>query len=250
MFVISTLKNISIWKSVKLSLRGGMEHLFESNINAMMLYTGALVFVSGVMDRIQELFGVQTGSLPSSDPLETFLGLTVAPLREEVGFRMLLIGSVTFLLSLPNVKEAIASLWKPCLSENSKRHPLLLASSIAISSFLFGLSHFTSGSGWQIGKVSEATYAGILLGYAYYKYGFHVAVMMHWTVDYFGSVYSFFGQGFAGIPWDSQNGYILSNAVALDLLILLGIAGTVVLAFRFFTKVIKFSAKEKMEPFL
>lgn len=237
-FVLASARRVWIAKALVKTIRGGVEHLFENDANVVMLYTGAVVFVSGVIDAVQSLLGVQTGSLNSSDPLETFLGLTVAALREEFGFRMLLIGTVAFLVSLPNVKEGVASLWRPTSSSRVKSFPLLFISAIAASSFLFGLAHYVSDSGWQVGKVSEATYAGLLIGYAYYRYGFHVAVLIHWSVDYFGSVYSFLGQGIAGIPWESGS-YILSNAVDLDLIMLLGISGTVILAYRFFKAVLK-----------
>jgi hypothetical protein len=244
-FVICSLREISIIESFKISIRKGIDAIFQNNANVVMLYTGAVVFLSGIIDKVQELIGIQTGSLPPSDPFDTFVGLTVASLREEFGFRMLLIGLVAFMISLPDIKKGIASLWIPSKGFALSEHKFLLAFTIALSSFLFGLAHFTSGSGWQIGKIPEATYAGILLGYSYYRYGFHVSVMIHWGVDYFGSVYSFFGQGFAGIPWDSPNGYILSDVVAIDLIVFLGISGTVLLSYKMFRTLLKDRLKGK-----
>lgn len=73
----------------------------------------------------------------------------------------------------------------------------------------------------------------------YVKYGFHVAVLVHWGVDYFGSVYSFFGQAAYGIPWSSgTQEYIGQYLVDIDMLLLFGLASFLVVTYLVVRKVI------------
>lgn len=62
------------------------------------------------------------------------------------------------------------------------------------------------------------------------KYGFHTSVLLHWSINYVGSIYSFFGQGAYGIPWTSQSGSFLDVVPTVDIAILLGIPATLILA--------------------
>ena len=48
------------------------------------------------------------------------------------------------------------------------------------------------GEPWSAGKVAQATAAGVILGWAYYRYGIVVAVLVHIMVNYmlFALMYS------------------------------------------------------------
>jgi hypothetical protein len=101
---------------------------------------------------------------------------------------------------------------------------------LVLSSFIFGYAHYASGVGWGPGKVSEAAFAGLALGYLYVKYGFQTNVLLHWSINYVGSVFSFFAQAVYGIPWTSNTGSLLDIVPTLDIVFLLGVPSTLIIA--------------------
>jgi membrane protease YdiL (CAAX protease family) len=158
-----------------------------------------------------------------------FFSNTSAPLIEEFGFRVCIIGAFALLLSTERSPRALLeALWRPASTyENEEIRAgkvYALSAVLVVSAIVFGLLHILSGSGWEIGKLPEATYGGLVLGYLYIRYGFHVAVLTHWGIDYLGSAFSFFGQGAYGIPWGSSPGYDLQQIVSLDLIKGIGLA--------------------------
>ena len=56
---------------------------------------------------------------------------------------------------------------------------------------------------------------GLFWGYLYIRYGFHVAVLAHWGVDYLGSVFYFMSQGGSSAAWTSSFGNFFALLVAL-----------------------------------
>jgi hypothetical protein len=101
---------------------------------------------------------------------------------------------------------------------------------IGFSSIIFGAAHVLSG--WTAGKLVEASYGGLVLGYVYVKYGFHVAVMTHWGFDFVANAFAFFGQGVAGIAWNSPTSeYVLQAVMDYDLVFVFGLASFLVVAY-------------------
>jgi len=49
---------------------------------------------------------------------------------------------------------------------------------LIFSSFCFGYVHFHPGN-WLEGKIFQAAVAGLIFGYAFYKYGLHAAIFLH-----------------------------------------------------------------------
>lgn len=208
------------------TFREGFSGFFSNRLLVAVISIGFLVFTIGILDIFITSAGVPVGGI-SGDTLNLFFTLTIAPLREEFGFRFVMIGLLAAVACVGRPWKSLPSaLWRPAsLTENRPRELAvtgLLVAGLAISSITFGLVHILSGSGWQIGKLPEAAYAGLVLGYLYIRYGFHVAVLAHWGVDYLGTVYAFFGQGAYGIPYASDPGYVLQQVVSVDLLVLFG----------------------------
>ena len=59
----------------------------------------------------------------------------------------------------------------------------------------------------------------------YVKYGFHIAVLAHWGIDYFGSAFAFFGQAAYGIDWTSStNEFVGQLVVDVDMILVFGLA--------------------------
>lgn len=145
-----------------------------------------LILVSAIINSVQEIFGVSTVPPIAENNLIQFFYVTLAPLTEEIGFRVLLIGLPLFAIysHKSSIKHLFKSLWFP--SDNlhvydSKRAIIL----IAIVAVFFGLSHIISGEPWSDGKFAQATASGIILGWLYFRFGLVSAILVHWATNYF-----------------------------------------------------------------
>jgi len=224
MLLLATLQGSSLPRSMRRAFADGPGALFSNTLLATLLSMGFLYFTILVIDTVETSGGIPVGGL-SGDAMNLFASLTIAPLREEFGFRVLIIGTAAFLVSIARpAGPTLRAFWRPSASYEGVQRVgapwAVIGFALLASSVMFGLLHIISGSGWEIGKLPEATFAGVVLGYLYIRYGFHVAVLVHWGIDYFGSVFAFFGQGVYGIPWTADNGYILQNVAVLDLVVL------------------------------
>jgi hypothetical protein len=166
---------------------------------------------------LQQSAGIPTGSLPPTDPLLQFVELTLAPLREEIGFRVIPIGIVALfiLLSRRRVKDGIMALWHPSRYlkkadsvSDYQRHRVIMYALIGLSAVIFGAAHVLLGAGWDIGKISQAAAVGVALGVLYYQYGFAATVLLHWAFDYVIDSYTT-----NGVFLNIYNYYILFSAV-------------------------------------
>jgi len=227
MFALAARQGRSLLSSVRGAFTEGFGSLFSNVFFLTLVAIGFLGFTIFLIDSVETSGGIPVGGL-SGDAMQLLMSLTVAPLREEFGFRLLIVGSVALLLSIGKPPStALRALWRPSVviegEVNTSFSTAVLGAAAVVSSVIFGLVHITSGAGWQLGKLPEAAFAGLVLSYLYIKYGFHVAVLTHWGIDYLDSIYAFFGQGVSGIPWTSDNGYILQQFVALDTVALFGV---------------------------
>ena len=222
MLAYSTQQGADPLRAMAEGVRSGVASFFSSPFLVAVTSVGFLVFTASVID------SVVSGTAPSSDPLLSMASLANAPLVEEFGFRMLMIGLVIGLVSLGGgTRKALKPLWRPSAAfdgtVSSRTVKIILAVLLALSAVTFGVTHVLYG--WSSGKFFEASYGGIVLGYVYIKYGFHISVLTHWGVNYFGSAFAFFGQGVYGIPWDSTTTeFVLQRVVDFDLLYFFGLA--------------------------
>lgn len=182
-----------------------------------------LIVLSEIIDIVQQGFGVKTTPPPFGNDLLQFFGITLSPILEETGFRLILIGIPLFLLysKKGSVGLFFKSLWNPNNLQigNSKKAIILVA---AVGVF-FGLSHIISGQSWSNGKFVQATISGIIIGWVYYKYGFVASTLIHWATNYL--IYSY------GYLVSSVNEIPISTAFSHSLLetieILFVITGTI-----------------------
>lgn len=181
----------------------GVEALTGNSMLATVLVFPVILWGTVALSLIEQASGISTGSLPSIDPLLEFVELAIAPLREEVGFRVIPIGlaALLVLLSRGRWRDGLLALWHPSryLKKNDspseyRKHLYLMYAMIALSAVLFGLAHVLLGAGWGPGKIASAAVAGIALGGLYYLYGLPAAVLLHWSIDYFLSVFGFSNQ--------------------------------------------------------
>jgi hypothetical protein len=256
-FLLASRQGPGLVKALLAATNDGYLALFSNPLASTTVILGATSLGTVLVDSLQSNAGVQTGSL-SGDPFSLLVDFTVAPLLEETSFRLVLLGVPVFLLALLllrdfSPKTAIKVLWRPSSAwdvdetdiEGTPRPSNLPNASmfpgdgsrslkvrvmkpivfvfLALSSIIFGYAHYASGSGWGPGKVSEAALAGLALGYLYVKYGFHTNVLLHWSINYVGSIYSFLAQGLVGVPWTSQTGSLLDVVPTVDIVLLLGL---------------------------
>jgi len=138
-------------------------------------------------------------------------------------------------------KQALGALWRPSkalegLAIGSGAAAIIWVAT-AFSAVTFGACHVICGGTWDIGKILETTYAGVVLGYLYIRYGFHVAVLTHWGVDFAGSAFAFFGQAAYGISWDSSSSEFFGQyLVDTDMLLLFGLASFIFVMYLVVTK--------------
>ena len=263
-FLLAAKQGAGMFGSLRASIRDGYRALFSNPLVAMLVLLGVTSLVTVSLDTFQSNSGISTGSL-TGDPFSLLLDFTIAPLLEETTFRLIMLGLPVLLLALVllrNFSPAMVAkvLWRPSsawdtdetdgvatsrsfadsdpaifpgYSSDSLKartmRPVVIVF-LVLSSIIFGYSHFASGSGWGPGKISEAALAGLALGYLYIKYGLHTSILLHWSINYVGSVYSFFGQGVYGIPWTSNTGSYLDVVPTLDFVLLLGVPSTLIIA--------------------
>ncbi|MDG6910552.1 MAG: CPBP family intramembrane metalloprotease [Nitrososphaerota archaeon] len=240
MFVLGLRQRPSPFQAARNAFRSGVGELLGSPFLVILVSIGFLNFTAVIVSAVSQAAAGPVGNPFSGvDPLIEMGSLTFAPLREELGFRLVLIGLVALVLSIGRPpREAVKALWRPSAAYEGLAVGGATATIIwiatAASAATFGICHVTCGGGnsWNWSKLPEAVWGGVVLGYVYVKYGLHVAVLTHWGVDYLGSVYSFFGQAAYGIPASSATReFIGQYVVDVDMLMLFGLACFVLVAY-------------------
>jgi hypothetical protein len=143
-----------------------------------------IIVLSMVIDAVQQFVGVKIILPQFENDLLQFLSMTFAPLVEEIGFRIILVGVPLFLLysHKASLKHFFKTLWNP--SENlpisSSKKAVAI---IIVVGFFFGISHVVSDQ-WSEGKFAQAAMSGIILGWVYYRHGFVASLLIHWATNY------------------------------------------------------------------
>jgi len=163
------------------------KNVVNSNyLSAMIKWFVILIVISGIVNFIQEQIGITTIPPESTNNLIRFFDVSVAPLSEEFGFRVMLIGLPIFAMYSHkfSINSFVKSLWHP--SENLQifeyRKALFL---IAVVGIFFGAAHIITGEPWTTGKFAQAAASGIILGWVYFKHGLVSAILVHWATNYF-----------------------------------------------------------------
>ncbi len=271
--ILALKQGIGFWRSLRGAATQGYEALFTNPMAAMMVLLGATSLVTLLVDTAQNSAGISTGSL-TGDPFSLLVDFTLAPLLEETSFRLIMIGVPVLVLGLVMFREfsprkIVKALWRPsslwdadeaddietvasfettgpslfpARAEDSTKiraiRPVVYAF-LVLSSIMFGYAHYASGSGWGPGKISEAALAGLALGYLYIKYGLHTSLLLHWSIDYVGSIFSFFAQAVWGVPWTSNTGNPLDYIPTVVIVFLLGGSGTLIVFNELLKRVLK-----------
>lgn len=218
----------NIISATKKSTTEGLTALFDNSMLATLIIFPIIVWLTVAISLLEAAGGVSTGSLPPADPLLEFVELTLAPLREEIGFRVIPIGIValSILFSRGKVRDGLLALWHPAryLKKNDSpeqysRHLKSIYVAMVVSAILFGLAHVLLGAGWGPGKILSAAVAGIGLAGLYYFYGFAATVLLHWSIDYFLAFFDLNSSFQTAGEWITL--YTLALAVAGSLVLIL-----------------------------
>ena len=164
----------------------GRYKIQDSYIVAVIKWFSILVVVSGSIIGVQEFVGISIEQPEAPNQLIQFFDISLAPIIEELGFRVVLIGLPLFMLYSHKLsfKFLVKSLWWP--QKNLRNVNMKKALSvIVIVGILFGAAHIFSDEAWSTGKFAQAVASGIIIGWVYFRYGFVSAVLIHWATNYF-----------------------------------------------------------------
>ena len=164
----------------------GRYKIQDSYIVAVIKWFSILVVVSGSIIGVQEFVGISIEQPEAPNQLIQFFDISLAPIIEELGFRVVLIGLPLFMLYSHKLsfKFLVKSLWWPQKNLRNVNMKKVL-SVIVIVGILFGAAHIFSDEAWSTGKFAQAIASGIIIGWVYFRYGFVSAVLIHWATNYF-----------------------------------------------------------------
>lgn len=236
-FVIATLgPKFAFLKSLSPVISLGQ---YPSRLNYMIGVTkwfSILILISVMINFIQEQFGISTLPPPVDNNLIHFFYVSLSPLLEEFGFRMILIGIPLFALysNRSSLKYFVKCLWNPShLNIYDSKKAIILIIFVGIT---FGFAHIAFGESWSEGKFAQASASGVILGWAYLRYGFVTSLLIHWATNYFVFSYAHFISQLNFISVEDAFSHSLMSSLELLLLVSGVFSVCILLIHRFFTK--------------
>jgi hypothetical protein len=195
----------------------------ETKSNYMFVITkwfSILILISIIIDFVQQGFGIVTVPPSVDNNLTQFLYVSLSPIVEEFGFRVILIGLPLFVFYSHklSLKHFFSSLWNPSrnLHVYDFRKTLIL---IVLVGIFFGLAHIVTGEPWSEGKFAQATVSGIILGWLYFRFGLITSILVHWATNYFIFSYANFISQINDITIEKAFSHPLINTMEILFLI-------------------------------
>ncbi|KAG0512115.1 MAG: Abortive infection protein [Nitrosopumilales archaeon] len=207
-------------KSLSPLMTEGKYDLNSNYLVSIVKWFSILIVISILIDFIQESVGVPTEPPEAKNLLLQFFDVTTAPIIEEIGFRVFLIGLPLFLVYSHKASFLVflKSLWNP--TENlhifETKKALIL---IILVGIFFGAAHIFSGEPWTGGKFAQASASGIILGWVYLKHGLVSAILVHWSTNYFIFSYIYFLADINEISIQNAFSHSLTNTFEILLII-------------------------------
>jgi len=212
---------------------------FDSKSNYLFevtMWFSILIFISALINFIQEGFGIVTIPPPTDNDLIQFFYVSLAPLIEEFGFRIILIGIPIFAIysQKSSLRYFITCLWNPGTLEihNSKKAILL----IVFVGLFFGFAHIALGESWSEGKFAQAVVSGIILGWVYLRFGFVASLLIHWATNYFVFSYANFISHLNFISIEDAFSHSLMSSLEILFLITGALSISILFIHRFYSK--------------
>ena len=205
----------------------------DNYLVAVIKWFSVLVIVSAGIIAVQEFVGISVEQPEAPNQLIQFFDISLAPIIEELGFRVLLIGLPLFLLysQKSSFKFFVKSLWWPWKNLHNVNMKKAL-SVIVIVGILFGAAHIFSDEAWSTGKLAQAIASGIIIGWVYFRYGFVPAVLIHWATNYFIFSYGYIVADINQISIGDAFSHSLLNTLEL-MLVVTGIISVAVLVLNY-----------------
>ena len=216
------------------SMISGDKYKIQDNyIVATIKWFSILVIVSGTIIAIQEFIGISVEQPEASNQLIQFFDISLAPIIEEFGFRVMLIGLPLFMLysHKSSFKFLIKSLWMPWQNLHSVNMKKVLILIVVVGIF-FGAAHIFSDEAWSSGKLVQAVTSGIIIGWVYVRYGLVPAILIHWATNYFIFSYGYIIADINQISIIDSFSHSLLNTLEL-ILIITGIISVAVLVMNY-----------------
>lgn len=150
----------------------------------MFLLAGVVLVLSILIEALQSSIGVETGELEAPNDYIYYISAVYAPIGEEIGFRLTIIGLASLIMYFLSRKEktlkgALTSFlipYKIYKDDHDKMYVLYIL--VIFTSLVFGFAHLM-GPGWKLGKVTLSILAGLYLGYLFVKYGITTSILGH-----------------------------------------------------------------------
>jgi len=214
-------------RSLSLLMINGWKNIRDNNLLSMITWFTILITFSVIIDFIQQLFGINIEPPQANNRLIQFFQVTSSPLTEEMGFRLLLIGLPLYAIFSRefSLKRFFKVLWQPSKNLEVRNYKKVITLILAVAIF-FGAAHIISGSPWSFGKFAQATVAGVIIGWVYFRQGLAPAILIHWATNYFIFSYVFFISDITQSSIANES----SNSFSTTLEVLLLISGTIALA--------------------
>ncbi len=194
----------------------------DAQVNYMIGITkwfSILILVSALINFLQDGIGIDIVPPAVNNDLIQFFYVSLAPLVEEFGFRLILIGIPLFAFysRRSSVRYFLRCLWRPdALNIHNPQKALLLIFFVGI---LFGFAHIAFDDSWSGGKFAQATAGGIILGWVYLRYGFVASLLIHWATNYFVFSYANFISQINTISIEDAFSHSLMSSLEILLLI-------------------------------
>ena len=170
----------------------GLPH--ENYMHAAVRWFAILVLASAAATALQLHAGIPTDPPPAGNDLLRFFEVAKAPLVEEVGFRVVLVGVPLYLACAgeATVRSLARTLWHPFRHlPRTARTGRAAAALVVGTAVFFGAAHVISDEPWGAGKFVQASASGAILGWVYYRHGLAPAVLVHWAANYFVFSYAY-----------------------------------------------------------
>ena len=236
-FVISILgPRRGFFKSISLIMSFGKYDSKSNYLINVITWFSILILISLLINFVQEQFGIVTIPPPTDNDLIQFFYVSLAPLVEEFGFRLILIGVPLFVIfsHKSSVKYFFKCLWNPDTLgiDNSKKAIFL----IVFVGIFFGFAHIALGEPWSEGKFVQAAVSGIILGWVYLRYGFVASLLIHWATNYFIFSYAHFISQLNFISIEDAFSHSLMSSLELLLLITGALSLSILFVSKFYSK--------------
>lgn len=199
--------------------RSNSSWIYNNHMIAAVSWFTIFVLVSTIIDVTQTNFGVQIISPDYDDDFFRLYDATRAPIIEELGFRVLLIGVplAGVYMFRSTLGLGLRSLLCP-YSVHGTRSLRVALGLIVASAIFFGVLHIVGDGSWSAGKITQAGAAGVILGWVYYRHGLLVAILVHWAANYFVLSVLYFVASTTNTTLSAASGHPASAALEILLI--------------------------------